>query len=164
MKRKHVGAYEFEPPRKKRCEMSGCEECNSVKCGLCSFCLNPHWKKGCSKRHKCPRLLANQKMVSSSKVEAKKLAETNPELEYEVVVVALFDKPPETLIRESEEDDTPDLSMFKPDDNRGDHRVDNMPKESGDNDETNNKMVKDDNKESHPEKSPETPAQDDTKN
>ena len=164
MKRKHVGAFEFEPPRKKRCQMSGCEECNSINCGLCRFCLNPHWKKRCSLRHNCPRLLANQKVVSSSKVETKKLAETNPELEFEVVVGPLFDKPPETLIRESEEDDTPDLSMFKPDDNRGDHRVDNMPTESGDNNETNTKLVKDDNKESKPEKSPETPAQDDTKN
>ena len=79
-------------------------------------------------------MLANQKMVSSSKVEAKKPAETNPELEFEVVVGPLFEKPPETLIRESEEDDTPDLSMFNPDDNGCDHRVDIMPTESDDND------------------------------
>ena len=61
--------------------MLDCEKCNSSKCGPCSYCLNQLWKKRCSNKHKCPRLIALQSMVKNSKVEAIKTTELNPELE-----------------------------------------------------------------------------------
>ena len=71
-KRQRQGAVklpEFKPPRKKKCEISDCDKWSAPKCGLCSACLNPHWKKGCSEKSQCPRLFPVQKNEKTTAVK-----------------------------------------------------------------------------------------------
>merc|ERR1712129_330818 len=56
LKRKSTKMSDFDPPLKKKCDILDCEQCNSVKCSVYTACLNPHWKKRCLKKAKCPRL------------------------------------------------------------------------------------------------------------
>ena len=56
LKRKSIKMVAYKPPLKKKCNLQSCEQCNMVKCGVCSACLNPHWKKRCKSKSKCPRL------------------------------------------------------------------------------------------------------------
>ena len=56
LKRKSTKMSDFDPPLKKKCDILDCEQCNSVKCSVCTACLNPHWKKRCLNKAKCPRL------------------------------------------------------------------------------------------------------------
>ena len=94
LKRKSIKMVAFKPPLKKKCSLQSCEQCNMVKCGVCSACLNPHWKKRCKSKSKCPRLYPNVKpnLSEANSVHPAVSAKSN-QLHEDGVLSALSDLP-----------------------------------------------------------------------
>ena len=105
LKRKSIKMVGFKPPLKKKCNLQSCEQCSMVKCGVCSACLNPHWKKRCKIKSKCPRLYPSvlPNLSEANGVHDAVSAESN-QLHDEGVLSALSDQSKTVSVKSTDRD------------------------------------------------------------